>query len=101
MSSRSHDGVEMGENLDEHLRRDASVDRCSIVVCDTDGTNVGFVLGYRIERSSTVLLAKEVVVVPILGDPQQAPLLNSVGGKVTEDEPIFVGKETFTWSLSD
>ena len=74
----------MGEDLDEHLGREALVDGCGIVVCGSKGANVGFVFGDRIMGCGAVALTKEAAAVLMLSDPRQAPLLDFAWGKLVE-----------------
>ncbi len=86
----------MGEDILEHIWRERLVDGCSIVVYGAKGANVGFVLRDRVARCSTVPLVKEAVVVPMLRDPRQAPLLDFAGGKLFERYHIFLGEKVWT-----
>ena len=66
------DMMGVGEGLHVDLRREVLVDRANIVEYAAEDANAAFVLGYRIVCCGAEPLAKEKVVVLILGDPRQA-----------------------------
>ena len=59
----------VGEDLHKRFGREVLVDGCSIVVYGAKGTDVGLVFGDRIASCRAVVLAKETVMISMLGDP--------------------------------
>ena len=79
------DMTDVAEGLHVDLRREVLVDRANIVEYAAEDANAAFVLGYRIVCCGAEPLAKEKVVVLILGDPRQASLLDPLGASCLSD----------------